>query len=128
MHKLYFDGSSKMNPGPASSAYIIYQNDIIIAKDAKRIGNQTNNYAEYTGLIMGLEKALELAINDIEIYGDSKLVIEQMKDSWAVKSDNIKPLHAKASALKVKFNNIIFTHVRREFNKEADRLCNEVFE
>jgi len=123
---LFFDGCAKSNPGLAGAGAVIYKNDVEIWGDSKFVGiNETNNVAEYMGLIFGLRKALKLNINTIQIKGDSKLIIEQMKGHYKCKSDNLKDYHEKAKEIANKFSKISYEHVYREFNKRADELSNE---
>lgn len=124
-----FDGCSKGNPGTAACGAVLYHNDIEIWCGSKFLGyNETNNYAEYMGLIIGLEKAIELNIRELAIEGDSMIVIKQMNGEYKVKSSNISELNKQAMKLKIKFNNISFSHIYRENNKRADELCNREIE
>ena len=123
---LFFDGCAKSNPGLAGAGAVIYKNDVEIWGDSKFVGmNETNNVAEYMGLIFGLRKALKLNINTIHVKGDSKLIIEQMKGHYKCKSDNLKDYHEKTKEIANKFTKITYEHVYREFNKRADELSNE---
>ena len=120
-----FDGCSKGNPGFAASGAVIYQNDIEIWTGSKLVGyNETNNYAEYMGLILGLNKAIELNITELRVEGDSMLIIKQMKGENKVKSPNLIELYKFADNLKTKFETITFSHIYRKFNTRADELCN----
>jgi len=126
---LQFDGCSKGNPGMAGAGAVIYKNDIEIWSGSKFLGyNETNNYAEYMGLIMGLTKAIELNISELIVEGDSILIIKQINNEYKVKSNNLNELHKLAQELKMKFSNITFNHIYRENNKRADELCNEAIE
>ena len=126
---LQFDGCSKGNPGMAAAGAVLYKNNIEIWSGGKFLGyNETNNYAEYMGLIMGLSKAAEFNISDLIVEGDSMLIIKQMNEEYKVKSSNIIELHKLAMQLKLKFSNIVFQHVYRENNKRADELCNKEIE
>ena len=123
---LRFDGCSKGNPGMAAAGAVLYKNEIEIWSGSKFLGyNETNNYAEYMGLIMGLSKAIELNISDLIVEGDSMLIIKQMNGENKVKSNNIIELHKLAVELKTKFSSIVFSHIYREYNTRADELCNE---
>jgi len=126
---LKFDGCSKGNPGLAACGAVLYQNNTEIWSGSKFLGyNETNNYAEYMGLIIGLQKTVELNIKELAVEGDSLLVIKQMNGQYKVKSSNISELHKVAMNLKKKFNIITFNHVYRENNKRADELCNNEIE
>jgi ribonuclease HI len=123
---LRFDGCSKGNPGLSGSGAVIYQNEIEIWSDSKFVGyKETNNYAEYMGLIMGLNKAIELNISELHVEGDSMLVIKQMTGKNKVNSPNLIELNKLAMKLKSKFNIITFEHIYRDKNTRADELCNE---
>ncbi len=122
---MYFDGGSRGNPGPAAWGFTLADpSGTAIADEGRAIGIATNNEAEYGGLIAGLERALELGIRNITVHGDSKLVIEQMAGRWRVKAPGLQGLSRDARALSGRFASITFEHVRRGFNKEADRLVN----
>jgi ribonuclease HI len=126
---LYFDGCSKGNPGPSGAGAVLYKNDVIIWKGCQFVGmEQTNNQAEYYGLILGLTKAKQLGITNITILGDSQLVIKQMKKEYDVKSQSILPLYQKAADLASHFSPIFFEHIYRKENKIADSLANQALE
>ncbi len=126
---LKFDGCSKGNPGMAAAGAVLYKNETEIWSGGKFLGyNETNNYAEYMGLIMGLSKAIEFNIDELAVEGDSMLIINQMNGKNKVRSPNISELHKLAMELKLKFTHIIFNHVYREDNKRADELCNKEIE
>lgn len=119
--KVYFDGASKGNPGNGGSAFVVFDDEgRECHHDYKKHEHCTNNEAEYNALIMGLEWIEKNCKNvHVDIYGDSKLVIEQMNKKWKVKSDNIKELHKKALILATKLD-VSYNHVVRELNKDAD--------
>jgi ribonuclease HI len=126
---LKFDGCSKGNPGMAAAGAVLYKNEVEIWAGSKFLGyNETNNYAEYMGLIIGLSKAIELNITELMVEGDSMLIIKQMNGTNKVRSSNISELHKLAMELKFKFPHIIFNHVYRTDNKRADELCNKAIE
>ena len=128
-HKGYFDGSSKGNPGPAQCGWAILddQDNIIDHQSRKATIDRTNNYAEYMGLIELFKYLVSSKdIFYIEIFGDSKLVIEQVKGNWKCKSPNLKPLWEKAVKLfeyLTTFKHITLTWVPREQNTIADNLA-----
>jgi len=123
---LFFDGCSKGNPGPAGAGAVIYHNDIEIWSDAIFVGKrETNNVAEYSGLICGLEAAVRQNIKQISVKGDSELVIKQVNGLYKVKSPSMIPLHAYVKSLQKKFEKIEFVHVYRDKNKRADELSND---
>lgn len=123
-HKLMFDGGSRGNPGPAGCGFAIYQHNEVIAQGAVYLGENTNNYAEYMGLILGLEKASLLKIKELCVKGDSQLVLSQMTGGNRVLADHLKLVHERACGVTRLFDKIAFVHVLRKFNKLADGLAN----
>ena len=122
---LFFDGCSKGNPGKAGCGAVIYENNIEIFSKAEFVGKkETNNYAEYMGLIVGMENAIIKNIKVLTVKGDSMLVIKQMNTLYKVKSPNLIPLFEFAKQLETKFDKITYTHVYRNYNKRADELSN----
>ncbi len=125
-YSLYFDGASKGNPGKSGSAAVLYEGAKEIANVGKYIGpRKTNNEAEYMGLIFGLILCIQLRIKHIKVYGDSQLVIKQMRGEYAVKNERLKKLYEDVQKLLPEFESISFEHVRREKNARADQLANE---
>lgn len=124
-HKLQFDGCSKSNPGIAGAGSVIYKFNKEISTKIQFVGNnETNNAAEYTGLIIGLKDAINLGIKVLSVEGDSMLVIKQMKGEFKVKSANLIDLYNQAKLLEKEFEYITFKHIYRENNKRADELSN----
>lgn len=118
------DGASSGNPGDASIGVVLKDN--LHKKEetiSQYIGKTTNNFAEYQALIIGLERAIELGIKDVHVKSDSELLVKQLKGEYKVKSDNLKELNHKAANLIKSFSFFKIEHVRREFNKEADKLA-----
>lgn len=127
-YRLFFDGASKNNPGPAAAGALIkpLDNETFVWKGGKSLeGDRTCNYAEYSALILGLKKAAEMKIQHLKVFGDSQLVINQMKGTFKVSSPNILPLYIEAKGLSKKFVTFGVEHVRREKNTEADLIANE---
>lgn len=132
---LQFDGASEPNPGPSGSAYVIFspiQTDDdgfefrnVIQEGFTYNPHMTNNEAEYNALILGLQKALELGIEEIDVEGDSNLVVNQVQGLWKVKVTKLIPLQSKANKLLWKFKKFTVKHVYREENTDADRLSKE---
>jgi ribonuclease HI len=104
--------------------YIVDDLGNVLAELSGSLGVTTNNVAEYTGLIAALQWAVDHDVKQIHIKGDSLLIIEQMRGNYKVKNEGLKPLHMKARMLVMQIGDVKFDHVRREFNKEADRLSN----
>ena len=125
-YKLQFDGCSKKNPGLAGAGAVIYKYSKEIWSGKLFVGtNSTNNYAEYSGLIIGLEKAVELNIKTLHVEGDSLLVINQMTGKYKCNSPNLIEPHNKAKELAAKFESINFVHIFRNKNARADELSNQ---
>jgi len=128
-YTLFFDGCSKGNPGLAGAGAVIYKDDIEFWTSSIFVGKkETNNVAEYSGLIHGLKEAVRQNIKNIIVKGDSLLVIKQMKGEYQVKSANMVQLFTHAKKLTQQFDTITFEHVYRNDNKRADELSNEGLE
>ena len=127
--KLSTDGGARGNPGPAAYGYVLETDDgTVLAAEGEVIGVATNNVAEYRALVAGLEKALELQVDDVEVVSDSELLVKQMLGDYRVKNDALKALHAEASRLAEHLRSVRYTAVRREHNELADRLVNEALD
>jgi broad specificity phosphatase PhoE/ribonuclease HI len=124
------DGGSRGNPGPAGYGAVVWSDDhgIVLAEDKQAIGRATNNVAEYRGLIAGLEEAAKLGATDVDVFMDSKLVVEQMSGRWKVKHPDMAPLHQQATALSTRFDHVIYAWIPRAKNSHADRLANEAMD
>ncbi|NBO25032.1 MAG: reverse transcriptase-like protein, partial [Chlamydiae bacterium] len=120
---LHFDGGAVPNPGNAGCGFVVCLDGGKCHKGGKFIGRATNNIAEYTGLLEGLKLAQTLGVTSLKVFGDSKLVINQMKGEWAVKQPEIAIIKNKCDEESKKFKTISFTHVLREYNKDADQLA-----
>jgi ribonuclease HI len=121
----FFDGGARSNPGPAGyGVYIVDDLGNVLAELHGSLGVNTNNVAEYNGLIAALTWAVEHDVREITVKGDSLLIIEQMRGNYKVKNEGLKPLHMQARMLVMQIGNVKFEHVPREQNKDADRLSN----
>jgi ribonuclease HI len=126
---IFTDGGARGNPGPAGCGAIIYNSKKeIVAKIGQYIGKNTNNQAEYRALIMGLERAKKIKAAEVRCYLDSELVVKQLNREYRVKDKDLEPLFIKVHNLTLNFKKVIFNHIRREKNKEADRLVNLVLD
>lgn len=124
-YSLYFDGCSKGNPGKAGAGAVIYENNIEIWSNSKYVGDKkTNNEAEYSGLLLGLEEAVRQNIQELLVYGDSLLVINQVNGVYKVKNQNLAVFYNKVLELQKQFTHIQFIHIYRSKNKRADELSN----
>lgn len=124
------DGGSRGNPGSAGYGALVRDADTgeLLREVAEGIGVASNNVAEYRGLIAGLEAALDLGAEDVEVRMDSKLVVEQMSSRWKVKHPDMQVLARQAAALIRQLPAVHFTHIPRELNTHADRLANQAMD
>ncbi|HEY3543134.1 MAG TPA: ribonuclease HI family protein [Gaiellaceae bacterium] len=127
--KLSTDGGARGNPGPAAYGYVLEAEDgTVLAAHGERIGIATNNVAEYSALIAGLEKARELAVSEVEVVSDSELMVKQMTGEYRVKNEALRELSLRAGRLEGQFVSVSYRAVRREHNELADRLVNEALD
>jgi ribonuclease HI len=127
--RLFTDGGARGNPGPAAYAYVLEAEDgTVLASHGETIGVATNNVAEYRGLVAGLEKAVELAIPEVEVLSDSELMVKQMRGEYKIKNEALQDLSFEAARAARKLTKVEYRHVRREHNELADRLVNEALD
>jgi ribonuclease H / adenosylcobalamin/alpha-ribazole phosphatase len=127
--KLFTDGGARGNPGPAAYGYVLESEDgTVLAARGEAIGTATNNVAEYRALVAGLEKALELGVDDLEVVSDSELLVKQMRGEYKVRKPTLRELSAQATALAEQLGSVTYTAVRREHNELADQLVNEALD
>jgi ribonuclease HI len=127
--RLSTDGGSRGNPGPAAYGYVLEADDgTVLDARGEAIGTATNNVAEYSGLIAGLESALERGVEEVEVVSDSELLVKQMRGEYKVKNETLRELVDDANALADKLKRVTYTAVRREHNELADRLVNEALD
>lgn len=123
------DGGARGNPGPAAIAAVVQDaGGEVLEERGERIGEATNNVAEYRALLLGIERAAALGASELELVGDSELVVKQMKGEYKVKDAGMRKLHAEARRALRGFEGWSIRHVRREHNAEADRLVNEALD
>jgi probable phosphoglycerate mutase len=121
----YIDGGARGNPGPAGyGAFIQSPEGNILAELHGALGIATNNVAEYNGLLAALQWAIDHNERRIHIRADSELLVKQMRGEYKVRNAGLQPLYVRARLLAAELDVVKFEHVRREFNKEADRLSN----
>lgn len=120
------DGGSRGNPGPAGYGSVVFDagSGAVLAERSESLGVQTNNFAEYNGLIAGLRAAIELGATVVAVRMDSKLVVEQMRGTWQAKHAGMRDLRDEARALARQFDDVSYQWIPREQNKHADRLAN----
>jgi len=132
--RMYADGGSRGNPGPSAGAAVLFEitadgsNGKRIAEAAKYLGVATNNQAEYTGIIEGLKKALELGYTEVDVCLDSELAVKQLNREYKVKNPDLAQMFLQVHNLSLQFKSISFRHVRREFNSQADKLVNDTLD
>jgi ribonuclease HI len=123
------DGGARGNPGPAAVGVVVSTPDgEVLEEHAERIGSATNNVAEYRALMLGLERALALGAREVELIGDSELVVRQVQGEYKVRDEVLWRLHKHVIRALAEFDSWSIRHVRREENEVADRLVNEVLD
>ena len=121
----YIDGGARGNPGPAGYGVSIQSTDGTILEELHGgLGIATNNIAEYSGLLAALQWAVDHDVRRVHIRADSELLVRQMRGEYRVKNPGLQPLYVRARLLAAQLDDVKFEHVRRELNKEADRLSN----
>ena len=127
--KLFTDGGSRGNPGPAAFAYVLEDADgTVLEAHGETISVATNNVAEYRGLVAGLAKALELAVAEVEVVSDSELLVKQMRGEYKVKNEALRDLSLQATRLARQLDKVEYRHVLRAHNELADALVNEALD
>ena len=127
--RLFTDGGSRGNPGQAAFAYVLEAEDgTVLASHGERIGVATNNVAEYSGLVAGLAKAVELEVPEVEVVSDSELLVKQMRGEYKVKNEALRELSQKAARLARQLGKVEYRHVLRAHNELADSLVNEALD
>jgi len=127
--KLSTDGGARGNPGPAAYGYVLEADDgTVLDAHGETIGVATNNVAEYSGLIAGLRKAVELGVEELEVVSDSGLIVRQMTGEYKVKNEALRALKEEAEDLADRVPKVKFTSIRREHNELADKLVNEALD
>jgi ribonuclease HI len=127
--RLFTDGGARGNPGPAAYGFVLESEDgTVLAAEGEAIGTATNNVAEYSGLIAGLQKAVELRVPEVEVVSDSELMVKQMRGEYRVKNEALRELYDEATALARRVGNVEYRHVKRAHNELADKLVNEALD
>jgi probable phosphoglycerate mutase len=127
--RLFTDGGSRGNPGPAAYGYVLEAEDgTVLAAEGEAIGVATNNVAEYRALLAGLERAIEAGFDELAVVSDSELLVKQMRGEYKVKNAALRELWDEAQSLVDRFERVAFSAVRREENELADRLVNEALD
>ena len=127
--RLFTDGGSRGNPGPAAYAFVLESADgTVLDARGESIGVATNNVAEYAALVAGLERAAEVGVDELEVVSDSELMVKQMRGEYKVKNRALQDLFLDASRLARKVGRVTYTAVRREHNELADSLVNDALD
>ena len=124
---IHTDGGARGNPGPSGIGVVI-ELDGQVHKFKEFIGHATNNQAEYRAVLLALEKAKELGVEEADVFLDSELVKQQLAGNYKVKNVDLQPLFLKIWNISQSFKKVKYTHVARNDNKEADKLVNEVLD
>jgi ribonuclease HI len=127
--RVFTDGAARGNPGPAGAgAVILDEEGRVLARLGKFLGKQTNNVAEYQGLLLGLRRTRQLGAREVEVRADSQLLIRQLQGKYAVKNEVLKRLHEEALALLRSFERYELVHIPREQNDLADEMSNRAID
>ncbi len=123
------DGGARGNPGPAAIGAVVQDaNGEVLEEHGERIGIASNNVAEYRALLLGIARAAKLGADELELVGDSELIVRQVKGEYKVKDATMRELHGEVKRALRPFDSWSIRHVRRELNTEADRLVNAVLD
>ncbi len=123
------DGGARGNPGPAAIGAVVRDADgEIVGERGERIGAATNNVAEYRALLLGIELAAAQGASEVELVGDSELIVRQVKGEYKVKDAALRKLHTQVRQALRPFEEWSIRHVKREHNAEADRLVNQALD
>ena len=127
--RVYSDGAARGNPGPAGAgAVLVEPSGQVVDRLGKYLGVQTNNFAEYMGLLLGLRRAHDLSVREVEVFADSELMIRQLGGRYQVKSPSLRPLYEEALQLLNGFSRVKLVHVPREMNSAADEMSNRAID
>ncbi|MDP2587828.1 MAG: ribonuclease HI family protein [bacterium] len=126
---VFTDGGARGNPGPAALGVAIYEpNGTLIDTYGEYLGEQTNNYAEYSALVYALKQAKKLGAKKVTCKMDSELIVKQLAGEYRVRNEGLIPLFADVKKFACDFEEISFSHVRREYNKMADKMVNSILD
>ena len=125
---IYTDGASRNNPGEAGAGVFIVQDGKPVERIARYLGTTTNNIAEYTAAIIGLEHAAKAGARKVKLFADSELMVKQINGLYKVKNEGLKPLHTKVKGLIARIGSVEVQYIPREKNKEADALANKAID
>ena len=124
---VYFDGACRGNPGPAAVGWLLVSSDGVVAEGNDRIGETTNNDAEYQALIRALEAARDYGLDEVDVRGDSQLIVKQVRGEWDANEPPLRERRVRVRELLRAFDRWSLEHVPREINSRADELANDAF-
>lgn len=123
------DGAARGNPGPAGAGAVVFdEHGNVLERLGKFLGRQTNNVAEYQGLLLGVRRARELGAEELEVVADSELILRQLSGAYQVRAPALRELHGEALALLKGFRRVKLIHVPRAQNAEADEMSNRAID
>ena len=123
------DGAARGNPGPAGAGAVLFdEQGQVLERLGKFLGWQTNNVAEYQGLLLGVRRAHELGAEELEVVADSELIIRQLSGAYQVRAPALRELHTEALTLLKAFRKVKLVHVPRAQNAEADEMSNRAID
>jgi ribonuclease HI len=125
---VYFDGAARGNPGPAAVGWVIVTSDGVVAEGGERIGETTNNRAEYEALVRALEVAADDGFDEVDVRGDSELIVKQVHGEYDVSDPGLREYRVRVRELLASFEAWSLSHVPREINDRADQLANEALD
>ncbi|MCK8497127.1 ribonuclease HI family protein [Myxococcus fulvus] len=127
--RVYSDGAARGNPGPAGAGAVVTDAEgHVVARLGRFLGTQTNNHAEYMGLLLGLKHAKVLGAREVDVYADSELLIRQLGGQYQVKSATLRPLFDEAKKLLSGFARVRLHHIPRAKNADADAMSNRAID
>ncbi|MEM3465962.1 MAG: ribonuclease HI family protein [Candidatus Jordarchaeales archaeon] len=126
MVRVFVDGASRGNPGPAGIGFVIVEaSGKVIERRGRYVGVSTNNQAEYLALIEALEACRRVGASRVEVFSDSELLVKQLKGEYRVENSRLAVLYRRVKELEGLFESVVYRHVPRESNIEADALANK---
>jgi ribonuclease HI len=125
---VYFDGAARGNPGPAAVGYVVVSSEGVLAEGGERVGERTNNAAEYEALVRALEVARDCGLDEVDVRGDSELIVRQVRGEYDTNDPGLRERRVRALELLDAFDRWSIAHVPREVNDRADRLANEALD
>lgn len=125
---VYFDGASRGNPGPAAIGWVVVTSDGVVAEGGERIGETTNNRAEYEALVRALEVATDYGFDEVDVRGDSELIVKQVRGEYDASDPGLREYRVRVRELLASVGEWSLSHVPREINDRADQLANEALD